>query len=174
MQDLHDEVYLDPPLDHYRLTSDGTLYSTKTGKSKTAHLSQSGHPRYTLYDGSGQRLLRSVGRLVALYFVEPPSEYHRDYVIHKDHDLTNNHVSNLEWRSASYAERFMKQRYRVEDYPVMSISVTDTRTGDTYIHHSVHSVAHDLGLLYDEVFYCATHYKTSYTLPWMLLEVYHD
>lgn len=54
-----------------------------------------GYKKVSLSIGNQKRIYRRVHRLVAMAFLENPNNY--QIVNHLDGDVTNNHVSNLEW-----------------------------------------------------------------------------
>ena len=80
----------------YFISKDGKVWSTRdaTSDPKTWH-------EIATFNGKGYRRVRLQGktfkvhRLVAEHFIDNPD--HLPYVLHKDGNRENNHVSNLEW-----------------------------------------------------------------------------
>lgn len=80
--------------DKYTISSDGKVYSIRTGKFLKPRLSMDGYERVCLCDGSVKREYR-VHRLVAEAFIDNPDNLPQ--INHKDFDKLNNYISNLEW-----------------------------------------------------------------------------
>lgn len=78
----------------YRIYEDGSVHSGKLDILLSQRTNPNGYKVVTL---DKEQLL--VHRLVALHFI--PNPYQHPQINHKDGDKTNNHVSNLEWASAS-------------------------------------------------------------------------
>ena len=82
----------------YIITSKGKVFSIKNGKFK--ELKQSEHNgkqpyHYVSLSNKGKKKNWFVHRLVALHFLDNPNNLPQ--VNHKDGDVHNNDVSNLEW-----------------------------------------------------------------------------
>lgn len=72
----------------------------------------------------GIRKDRYVHRLVALAFLPNPNNL--GYVNHKDHNIHNNEVSNLEWCSSSEnARHSYENNRRLEEYKTIRVSITE-------------------------------------------------
>lgn len=84
----------------YQISNYGRIRAINkvTGKEKLLKGSHSkrGHHRLNIKMESGKGAGVYVHRIVAENFVEQPSEEHK-YVIHIDHDKTNNKYTNLRW-----------------------------------------------------------------------------
>ncbi len=83
----------------YAITNFGRLISYYDEIENGAFLKVGTHAQgYKIwhYKTEGKAKAYLLHRLVALYFLEPPTENHI-YVIHKDHNKANNVVNNLEW-----------------------------------------------------------------------------
>jgi HNH endonuclease len=65
------------------------------GAFASQYLISAGYPTVYIHN-NGKRMNATVHRLVAIYFLPKPSK-DQVFVIHKDRDLKNNHVSNLKW-----------------------------------------------------------------------------
>lgn len=80
--------------DKYTISSDGKVYSIRTGKFLKPRLSLDGYERVCLCDGPIKREYR-VHRLVAEAFIDNPENLPQ--INHKDFNKLNNYISNLEW-----------------------------------------------------------------------------
>lgn len=84
----------------YQISNYGRIRAINkiTGKEKLLKGSHSkrGHHRLNIKMESGKGAGVYVHRIVAETFVKQPSEEHK-YVIHLDHDKTNNKYTNLRW-----------------------------------------------------------------------------
>ncbi len=98
------EVIKDFPL--YLINREGSVFSLKRGILLTPWYNNMGYALVTL---TGQSKFL-VHRLVALTFLDNPTGL--PVVNHKDHDILNNHVDNLEWCTQRYNVRHGK----VSDY----------------------------------------------------------
>lgn len=110
----------------YEINEYGNVRSVKTQKSKYVN---KGHEKvYFLvqFKKDKKTYTRKIHRLVAEYFLTPPSEElaeeckkvhpYKPVVNHIDHDKTNNHVSNLEWCSMQHNS---DEAYRNEVVPFL-------------------------------------------------------
>lgn len=83
----------------YEVSDAGKVRNKNTHKVLKYRRSAQGYDRVRLYkDKIGKNML--VHRLVATAFI--PNEERFPVVNHKDEDVTNNNVSNLEWCSTGY------------------------------------------------------------------------
>ena len=83
-----------PEFSHsYSISNFGRVRNHKTGRILKS-IDQS-IMRISLYTENHKSCNRSIPHLVACAFIPNPNNY--QYVIHKDNDHTNNHVSNLMW-----------------------------------------------------------------------------
>jgi hypothetical protein len=83
----------------YAITSHGRLISFSKDLENGSELSLNVHPqgyRIWRFRVNGESTHFLIHRLVAEYFLKKPSKEH-DYVIHLDHNKTNNSVKNLKW-----------------------------------------------------------------------------
>lgn len=84
-----------PGNDRYRIYVDGKIYDKLNRRFLKPHLNNSGYLRVVLDD----RRKYLVHRLVAITFISNPHSY--EVVMHMDNNKTNNHISNLKWRTHS-------------------------------------------------------------------------
>lgn len=82
----------------YNITTDGKIYSLRTGKEVAQHINHNGYMRVNLWKNGGRKNFR-VHRLVAETFLTNPKN--KPEVNHKDGDRQNNNVRNLEWVTES-------------------------------------------------------------------------
>jgi hypothetical protein len=82
----------------YFITDDGRVFSNKSGELRELSLYKSNSGKgYKMIDlfQDGRKHKKLVHRLVAEAFIENPNNLPE--VNHKDTNITNNHVGNLEW-----------------------------------------------------------------------------
>ncbi|MFK7947515.1 MAG: HNH endonuclease [Saprospiraceae bacterium] len=95
----------------YQISNYGRIRAINkvTGKEKLLKGSHSkrGHHRLNIKMESGKGAGVYVHRIVAETFVEQPSEEHK-YVIHLDHDKTNNKYTNLRWATQDEVNKHAK------------------------------------------------------------------
>lgn len=94
----------------YEIGSDGTIRNFSTKVSKYTLVSKNGY-EYVQFKVNGKVVSKTVHRLVATAFLEPPPQWMVDagiasghgcaIVNHKDGVKTNNNIENLEWCSNS-------------------------------------------------------------------------
>ena len=78
----------------YTISSDGRVYSIRSGIYLKPRLSLDGYERVALCNGSIRREYR-VHRLVAEAFLDNPNNLPQ--INHKDFNTLNNYLDNLEW-----------------------------------------------------------------------------
>lgn len=88
-------------LERYRAYKNGKPRHMKSKKLIPGR-SKCGYYTVVLYK-EGKRKTHTIHRLVAKAFIPNPNNY--PYVNHIDENKTNNHISNLEWCTASYNSR---------------------------------------------------------------------
>ena len=82
---------------HYSISNHGLVRNDKTKKILSPRIRRDGYSMVGLYDGRGTPKNVQAHRLVAQYFLPPPSNPLKIQVNHIDGNPSNNHVSNLEW-----------------------------------------------------------------------------
>lgn len=84
---------------HYLVSRCGIIKNAKTGRELKASRNNRGYLCSSVaFKDKGSRP-ELIHRIVATAFIRPPNP--GEQVNHKDGDKTNNHVSNLEWVTAS-------------------------------------------------------------------------
>ena len=78
----------------YRISSNGKIVTTKTGRVHKVTIDERGYERVRLFKVNRKRMFK-VHRLVAITFI--PNPYNKEQVNHKDGNKRNNCVDNLEW-----------------------------------------------------------------------------
>lgn len=78
----------------YSVNTDGEVFSKRKKKNVKWQENGNGYLTVTLYDNYKYKKFY-VHRLIAEYFIDNPNSYSQ--VNHKDHDRSNNAISNLEW-----------------------------------------------------------------------------
>ena len=78
----------------YRVSNMGNVWSNKLKRILEPPVDKDGYYRIGLWNKQVVKKFR-VNRLVALHFI--PNPENKPTVNHKDGDVKNNHVSNLEW-----------------------------------------------------------------------------
>lgn len=103
----------------YSINMNGDVYSHNADKIMLRLITAGGYQEYQLYN-NGKVYHCRIHRLVALNFLprtKEDIELGRDYINHKDMNVINNHVSNLEWCTVAennrhaliYGERHYKK-----------------------------------------------------------------
>lgn len=88
----------------YEVDNLGNVYSIVQGRSRrkgilSQYSNERGYMKVNLYDVSGKCKKKYVHRLVAIAFIPNPLD--KPNVNHKDCDVKNNNVNNLEWCTQS-------------------------------------------------------------------------
>ena len=91
---------------HYRIYSNGTIYSEFINRFITPTQDSGGYLQNTIVDDSGKRKTIKTHRLVAMAFLPNPNNY--PDVNHKDFNRKNNNVDNLEWCTEVYNTHYTR------------------------------------------------------------------
>lgn len=85
----------------YEASENGDIRHIANHKPRRARRNKNGYMQmnFSLNDGTGKTKTILVHKLIAETFIENPDKL--PYINHIDGDKTNNHVSNLEWCTAS-------------------------------------------------------------------------
>jgi len=81
---------------NYEITLDGRVWSNYSNKYLKYEITDKGYLKVRLNKGGKSKHFK-VHRLVAKHFLQNP--HNKPQVNHKDHNKTNNHISNLEWHT---------------------------------------------------------------------------
>lgn len=110
--------------DYYEINECGDVRNKITNKMIIGDTNSSGYKRICLYNKkhnpTKQRFFRH--RLVAKHFL--PNPYNLPEVNHKDHNLNNNHVSNLEWCTRIENE-IDSRKYGTKEYKPYKVQYTN-------------------------------------------------
>lgn len=79
----------------YDIHSDGKVFSYKTKKFLKPTKNSCGYLRVVLYNDERKRVRYTIHRLVCMAFI--PNQENKPHVNHKNTDINNNDISNLEW-----------------------------------------------------------------------------
>lgn len=91
---------------HYRIHSNGSIYSEFINRFITPTEDSNGYLQNTLVDDCGNRKTIKTHRLVAMAFLPNPNNY--PDVNHKDFNRKNNNVENLEWCTEEYNTHYTR------------------------------------------------------------------
>jgi len=80
---------------HYKIFSDGKVYSIKLKRYINGHKNKRGYYAFTLYNLEGKRKHKGLHQLLAMAFIPNPQQY--EVVRHLDDNKDNNSLSNLKW-----------------------------------------------------------------------------
>jgi NUMOD4 motif./HNH endonuclease. len=140
---------------NYKINENGTVISKKNtvirGTNNIYHLVQ-------LRSDTNKRISLTTHRLVAITFLENPNNY--PMVNHKDENKLNNHVSNLEWCTASYNSSYSRGK---------SVQKLDIKTGEVIAtYNSLLEVAASVGkkISCGIIPVCKGLNKTAYGFKW--------
>lgn len=142
-----------PGFPDYEVSTNGEVYSYKTGERRQLKpaLSQTGYYGLTLSNGKKLKSFQ-VHRLVALTFLNNPKKL--EVVNHKDGSKTNNALSNLEWTS-----RKGNAKHYVESIaPKNAAARQEKKDNDMKTRISIINHAHTACTSHPELFYSV--YKT--------------
>jgi len=98
-----------PRYPSYLVTTDGTVYSTKTDRKRQLVPQSDGSLKVGLYS-KGMKM-EYVHRLVAETFLSDKREEHHNIVRHKDGNKSNNNVDNLYWSSHAEIRSLLKMKF---------------------------------------------------------------
>lgn len=85
-----------PGTKDFLASEDGRIFD-QDGNERNYYHNKDGYKTVSVILDDGTRCTFGVHRLIALTFLIIPSNVRELTVNHKDHDIRNNHVSNLEW-----------------------------------------------------------------------------
>jgi hypothetical protein len=108
----------------YQISNYGRVYSVKSGKFLKAQKHTNDYRQVNLHKDAKQKTY-TIHRLVAQAFIPNPSNLPQ--INHKDENPSNNHVSNLEWCSASYNNNYGSRTERAIPKMVQNPNYQATR-----------------------------------------------
>lgn len=126
----------------YEVNEDGDVRNKKTGKFLIGDKNSEGYYRVQLtkknHKPESQRFFRH--RLVALHFIPNPSNFKE--VNHKDCNLSNNNVTNLEWIDKK-ANELHSRKYGSKEYKPFEVVFYN---GQVKVYDAKKDLADELGI----------------------------
>ncbi|WP_040662498.1 NUMOD4 domain-containing protein [Oscillibacter ruminantium] len=115
----------------YEVSSYGKVKSLKYGKERILYqeILTGGYAYVKLCRQNRKKQFR-VHRLVAMAFIQNPNPTLLLEVNHKDENVSNNHVDNLEWISPSKNKSFGTRNVRISDSKKKTIEKLDPKSGN--------------------------------------------
>ena len=115
----------------YGVSADGEVINLETNRVLEHHRTRTGHIFVSLRYAPGKRRARSLGRIVAECYIDPPKDIRDNTIIHLDYDIENNRADNLLWRNRWFAAQYHKQ-YRSMFYPLIREPFVLLETGEIF------------------------------------------
>ena len=131
----------------YAISNHGRVRSERTGRLLRISVGRGNHSSVGLMGLEPTNVRRSITRLVADHFMEPPPHPAFDTPIHLNGDIKDCHLYNLMWRPRWFAVKFHAQ-FR-EDKLIIPDSISDRDSGTIY-DSPIHA-AQSCGLLMDDI-----------------------
>lgn len=131
----------------YAISNHGRVRSERTGRLLRINEGRGGHTSVGLMGLEPTNIRRSITRLVADHFMEPPPHPAFDTPIHLNGIVPDCHLYNLMWRPRWFAVKFHAQ-FR-EQKLLIPDSISD-RTNGTIFDSPIHA-AQTCGLLLDDI-----------------------
>ncbi len=152
-----------PDYPHYYASTDGEIYSEKTGKILKPSLSKFGYLRVTLRKNKREKHKIMVHRLVALAFIENPDKLPQ--VNHINENKLDNRVENLEWCSCSYninygnrnakvSAKLREEKQAAVAKRILQINIEDGTV--TKIWNSMREIERELKISHSNIYACCT------------------
>lgn len=148
--------------DGYFVSEIGEVYSIrpKNGSFKkgyirglmhemTPHENIDGYLTLGIFNNSGKRCDRRVHRLLATAFIPNPNNY--PVVNHKDGNVTNNSLDNLEWCTISDNTSHAYNVLGVTPNGCKPVKLTNRKSGEESIFRSIKDCAQYLNMSYDHL-----------------------
>ena len=144
-----------PEFPQYQVSSYGRIYNSRFGRMLRTSRTTEGHVKVNLVSDRDQKKhTRSVPKLVAEAFVEPPTP-RCDCVVLLDGDLFNVNAENLVWRPNWFAWKYARQVKTQQPDHYYNLPIINTVTGDKY--DSIIETGMTEGLLFDDI------WRSTYT-----------
>jgi len=150
---------------HYKITSDGIVYSLFKGRGSYVEITKEWKPLknvldkgvgyflVTLVDGNGKRKNRFIHRLLAQAFIENPEN--KAHVNHIDGNKQNNSLKNLEWctpqENAAHAVRIGLCDERTKQQNVAILQYTADKLTYLAEHVSIHEAGRTTGIAWQNI-----------------------
>jgi hypothetical protein len=136
---------------NYEVSNLGRVFNIRHNHLMSTSITLQGHAKITLAsEWDGTRYTRSVARLVAEAFLDPPNLL-CDEVILLDGDLTNLNVENLAWRPARFAWYYTRQLKTPQPRHYQNLAVINAMTEDEY--ESIVEAGMREGLLFNDIWH---------------------
>lgn len=102
----------------YQASNLGNIKSYKRGRELILkpRIDKDSYHKVILADENGIRKEYRLHRLIAQTFLENPNNH--PFVNHKDEDVTNNNVNNLEWCDAKYNDNYGTRNKKISDVQI--------------------------------------------------------
>lgn len=136
----------------YAISNHGRVRSERTGRLLRINVGRGDHTSVGLMGLEPTNVRRSITRLVADYFMEPPPHAAFDTPIHLNGDIKDCHLYNLMWRPRWFAVKFHQQfrtGFHIPD------QIADRETGIVYDNPTHAAQVH--GLLISEIVQSMAH-----------------
>ena len=130
----------------YSISNHGRVRSERSGRLLRVNMGRGGHTSVGLMGLEPTNVRRSITRLVADYFMEPPPHNAFDTPVHLNGNVPDCHLYNLMWRPRWFAVKFHAQ-FRDPFY--IPDQIADRDTGTVY-DNPLHA-AQANGLLIDDI-----------------------
>lgn len=149
----------------YEISNLGRIRNVITKHIKTPFVSNNGYLKVRLYKNDGGKNY-SIHRLVAQSFIPNPCYFKE--VNHKDEDILNNTVQNLEWCDRSYNNNYGHRNQKVSQklsvpvkriselgevavYPNMHIAAKETELSLAYVSNLCNKKRKQKGYIWEKV-----------------------
>lgn len=127
----------------FKISSTGRFLDTKTGTVRKPSIDKYGYPRTTFIDDNGKIRYKTIHRLVAESWLDPP-EPDEDQVNHIDGDKLNSNKENLEW---SNAKRNIIHSYETGlNKNTTPLKIFDKETKEEKSYRSIKNAAKTIGI----------------------------
>lgn len=135
-----------PDFPNYEISSEGDVRNVLTGRPMSVNSNQWGVLKLNLRH-EGRTITRSLGRLVAEVFLDPPKIEGWNVVVHEDGDLQNCRAGNLFWARRWFAISYHDQ-FKNSHWYKLKGRVRHRQSGMTYLSPREAAIAHHV-LAYD-------------------------
>jgi hypothetical protein len=138
-----------PGYSRYAINREGIVYSNVISREISSYTDQSGYTMFGINPDVGNRTICGRHRLLALAFLEYPSDVDRLDVNHIDGNKQNNDLGNLEWASRKHnCDHAYSHGLRTDNIEVL---VKNVFSGDVIKFYSLEECGRKLGIDGDTV-----------------------